>query len=139
MGTKEYAREDASAPPRGAVVLLADKSPSLDGWVKRGGGPAGWNAREDYVEIVPGKESTFEDAFSRAKEFIASMAGFRSLRLSRCVEQPNRYLLLVEWDRLEDHTEGFRGSPEYKQWRALLHHFYDPFPTVEHYQVVATA
>jgi len=91
------------------------------------------------LNVVPGKESTFEDAFSRAKEIIASMAGFRSLRLSRCVEQPNRYLLLVEWDRLEDHTEGFRGSPEYKQWRALLHHFYDPFPTVEHYQVVETA
>ena len=72
-------------------------------------------------------------------EFIASMAGFRSLRLSRCVEQPNRYLLLVEWDRLEDHTEGFRGSPEYKQWRALLHHFYDPFPTVEHYKLVTNA
>jgi len=62
------------------------------------------------------------------------MPGFRSLRLSRCVERPSRYLLLVEWRELEDHTEGFRGSPEYEAWRALLHHFYDPFPTVEHYE-----
>jgi heme-degrading monooxygenase HmoA len=62
------------------------------------------------------------------------MPGFRSLRLERCVEIPSRYLLLVEWDTLEDHTEGFRGSTEYREWRRLLHHFYDPIPTVEHYE-----
>jgi heme-degrading monooxygenase HmoA len=66
------------------------------------------------------------------------MPGFRSLRLSRCVERPNRYLLLVEWRRLEDHTEGFRNSPEYESWRVLLHHFYDPFPVVEHYEDIAS-
>jgi heme-degrading monooxygenase HmoA len=49
------------------------------------------------------------------------------------LEVPNRYLLLVHWRRLEDHTVGFRGSAEYQRWRDLLHHFYDPFPTVEHY------
>jgi heme-degrading monooxygenase HmoA len=62
------------------------------------------------------------------------MPGFRSLRLERCVEIPSRYLLLVEWDTLEHHTEGFRGSTEYREWRRLLHHFYDPIPTVEHYE-----
>lgn len=62
------------------------------------------------------------------------MPGFTSIRLCRCIERPSRYLLLVEWQWLEDHTEGFRGSPEYESWRALLHHFYDPFPLVEHYQ-----
>ena len=51
-----------------------------------------------------------------------------------CLENPHRYLLLVRWETLEAHTEGFRGSPEYQRWRALLHHFYEPFPTVEHYQ-----
>ena len=91
------------------------------------------------LDVVPGEESAFEDAFAQAKTIIASMAGFQSLRLSRCVEQPSRYLLLVEWDRLEDHTEGFRGSSEYDQWRALLHHFYEPFPTVEHYELLTTA
>jgi len=48
----------------------------------------------------------------------------------------NRYILLVNWERLEDHTEGFRGSEEYQEWKKLLHHFYDPFPTVEHYESV---
>ena len=58
----------------------------------------------------------------------------RALELLRCLEVENRYVLLVQWQRLEDHTEGFRGSPEYERWRELLHHFYDPFPTVEHYE-----
>jgi heme-degrading monooxygenase HmoA len=59
--------------------------------------------------------------------------GFRWLRLQRCIESPGRYLLLVGWDRLEDHTEGFRGSERYRRWSELLHGYYDPFPTVEHY------
>jgi heme-degrading monooxygenase HmoA len=90
------------------------------------------------LEVVPGEESSFEDAFSRAKSIISAAAGFRSLRLGRCVEQNNRYLLLVEWDHLEDHTEGFRGSAAYAEWKDLLHHFYDPFPTVDHYAEVVT-
>ena len=53
--------------------------------------------------------------------------------MRRCLETPNRYLLLVAWKKLEDHTVGFRESPRYAQWRALLHHFYDPFPLVEHF------
>ena len=86
------------------------------------------------LDVVPGQERHFEAAFAQAQGIISSMAGFKSLRLERCLETPSRYLLLVEWDRLEDHTEGFRGSAEYQQWRQLLHHFYDPFPTVEHYE-----
>lgn len=88
------------------------------------------------LEIVPGERQAFEVAFSRAQAVISSAAGFRSLRLAHCVEHPDRYLLLVEWDRLEDHTEGFRGSEEYQEWKTLLHHFYEPFPTVEHYREV---
>ena len=88
------------------------------------------------LDVVPGQGPSFETAFVEAAPIIASMAGFRSLRLERCVEQPSRYLLLVEWERLEDHTEGFRGSAEYQRWRELLHHFYDPFPVVEHYEPV---
>ena len=88
------------------------------------------------LDVIPGEEERFELAFAEAKAIIASMPGFRSLTLDRGVEQPSRYLLLVEWDRLEDHTEGFRGAPEYQRWKALLHHFYDPFPTVEHYTPV---
>ena len=57
-------------------------------------------------------------------------------QLSRCIERAGVYLLLVEWERLEDHTEGFRGSPEYQQWRAILHDFYEPFPLVEHFEEI---
>jgi heme-degrading monooxygenase HmoA len=86
------------------------------------------------LDVAPGEEGRFEEAFAQAQGIIASMTGFRSLRLERCLETPSRYLLLVEWDRLEDHTEGFRGSTQYQEWRRLLHHFYDPFPMVEHYE-----
>ncbi|PUA81892.1 antibiotic biosynthesis monooxygenase family protein [Nocardioides currus] len=91
------------------------------------------------LPVVPGREAEFEEAFARAKAIIAAMPGFGGLTLSRCVERPATYLLLVQWERLEDHTVGFRGSPDYQDWRALLHHFYDPFPVVEHYETVATA
>lgn len=86
------------------------------------------------LDVARGEEQHFEAVFAQAQGIIASMPGFRSLRLERCLETPSRYLLLVEWDKLEDHTEGFRGSTEYQEWRRLLHHFYDPFPTVEHYE-----
>ena len=89
--------------------------------------------------VRPGEGDRFETAFGHAKAIIAGMPGFEGLSLSRCLERPGTYLLLVHWQRLEDHIEGFRGSAQYQQWRALLHHFYDPFPTVEHYEQVHTA
>jgi heme-degrading monooxygenase HmoA len=88
------------------------------------------------LNVIPGREAEFEAAFRQAQAIIASMKGYRSHKLRRCLEAPNRYVLLVEWDKLEDHTAGFRGSPEYQEWRRLLHHFYDPFPVVEHYEAV---
>ncbi|GAB3202888.1 antibiotic biosynthesis monooxygenase [Geodermatophilus arenarius] len=91
------------------------------------------------LPVRPGREEEFEAAFGRARPLVEASPGFRSLRLSRCLERPGTYLLLVEWDRLEDHTEGFRGSVGYREWKALLHSFYDPFPVVEHFtDVVAT-
>lgn len=88
------------------------------------------------LEIKPGLAKEFETAFKTASSIIASMSGYISHELQRCIETPNRYILLVRWQTLEDHTVGFRQSPDYQQWRSLLHHFYDSFPTVEHYQVV---
>ncbi|WP_248759176.1 antibiotic biosynthesis monooxygenase [Pseudarthrobacter sp. SSS035] len=88
------------------------------------------------LAVRTGLEEDFENAFGEAKSIIGSMPGFQGLTLSRSIESPPTYLLLVEWARLEDHTEGFRGSAEYQEWRALLHHFYSPFPTVEHYEPV---
>jgi heme-degrading monooxygenase HmoA len=89
------------------------------------------------LPIRPGEEAAFEAAFREASPIIASMAGYRRHTLSRCLEAPSRYLLLVEWDTLESHTIGFRGAPEYLRWRALLHHFYEPMPVVEHFEAVA--
>jgi heme-degrading monooxygenase HmoA len=88
------------------------------------------------LDVRPGETDAFEGAFAEAKEIIAASPGFHHLHLQRCLENPDRYVLLIGWDTLEAHTEGFRGSEAYQQWRALLHHFYDPFPTVEHYESV---
>lgn len=85
------------------------------------------------LDVRPGQTARFEQAFEEAQDLIASMPGFQRHELRRCIEHAHRYLLLVWWDTLEDHTVGFRGSPEYQRWKALLHPFYDPFPTVEHY------
>lgn len=90
------------------------------------------------LDVIPGREADFEATFAQAESIIAGASGFRSLRLSRGIEASNRYLLLVEWDTLEDHTEGFRRSGEYQEWRRLLHHFYDPFPVVDHYEPYVT-
>lgn len=87
--------------------------------------------------IRPGQEPAFEAAFSIAQSIIASMPGYRSHALQRCLERPGEYLLVVRWDSLEAHEVGFRRSPQYQRWKELLHHFYDPFPTVLHYEAVA--
>jgi heme-degrading monooxygenase HmoA len=90
------------------------------------------------LEVVPGREEEFIAAMDSAKRIIAASPGFVSLRVERCLERPSCFLLLVEWRRLEDHTDGFRGSTAYQDWRALLHHFYDPFPVVEHFETIVT-
>lgn len=88
------------------------------------------------LNIIPGREADFESAFRQASPIIASMTGYISHQLQHCIEAPNRYLLLVHWETLEAHTVGFRGSERYQEWKRLLHHFYDPFPTVEHYALI---
>lgn len=85
------------------------------------------------LHVDPARIAEFEAAFADAKQIISAMPGFTNLTLSRGIERPNTYLLLVEWERLEDHTDGFRGSDAYQAWKTLLHHFYDPFPVVEHF------
>lgn len=89
------------------------------------------------LQLRPGTAADFEKAFAQAQALIESMPGYRSHALQRCLERPDHYLLLVRWDSVAHHEQGFRQSPEYQQWRALLHHFYDPFPTVLHYEAVA--
>src|SRR3954451_13939025 len=91
------------------------------------------------LDVIPTRVAEFEAAFREASAIIATMPGYLSHELQRCLEHSARYILLVRWANLEDHTVGFRQSPEYQQWRALLHHFYDPFPMVEHYELVLAA
>ena len=88
------------------------------------------------LNIKAASNSQFEAAFQTASIIIATMNGYISHELQRCLEIENQYILLVRWQKLEDHTMGFRQSPQYQEWRLLLHHFYDPFPTVEHYEIV---
>lgn len=85
------------------------------------------------LNVRPGQSSAFLSALKDALPLIAATPGFIRLDVRPCLETPDRYLLLVEWETPEAHTQGFRGSERYQQWRALLHHFYVPFPTVEHY------
>lgn len=85
------------------------------------------------LKVRPGQTAEFEAAFAQAGCLIAAIPGYQRHELQRCLEDAHKYVLLVWWDTLEAHTVGFRGSAEYEQWRALLHHFYDPFPVVEHF------
>ena len=86
------------------------------------------------LQVRPGSGPDFERAFVEAEPIIMSMSGYERHEIRRCLETPDRYVLLVWWEDLESHTVGFRQSARYQEWRALLHHFYDPFPTVEHYE-----
>ena len=89
-----------------------------------------------FLQVKAGRELEFEAAFKMASPLIAAQKGYIQHSVQRCLEQTGKYLLLVQWDTLEDHTVGFRGSSEYLEWKALLHHFYDPFPVVEHFERV---
>ncbi len=88
------------------------------------------------LDVIPGQESEFQSAFAKAPPIISSMSGYISHQLQQCIEKQNRYILIVNWETLEAHTIGFRGSEQYQEWKRLLHHFYDPFPIVEHYELI---
>lgn len=88
------------------------------------------------LDVVPGRETSFHFDFEQAQRIISSMPGYLSHELQRCIEKPSRHILLVRWEHLEDHTEGFRQSADYETWKKLLHHYYEPFPEVEHYELV---
>ncbi|QCJ41419.1 antibiotic biosynthesis monooxygenase [Bacillus sp. S3] len=88
------------------------------------------------LQVKQGMEEEYEDAFRQASKIISSMKGYISHELQHCMEVKGKYLLLVRWETLEDHTVGFRQSNEYQEWKKLLHDFYDPFPLVEHFEKV---
>lgn len=85
------------------------------------------------LNIKKGESKAFEESFSRAQVIISSMKGYIKHDLKKCIEEEGKYILLVEWETIEDHEVGFRQSDEYQEWKGMLHHFYDPFPVVQHY------
>ncbi len=85
------------------------------------------------LDVRPGDETRFEAVMRDAQPLIRATPGFEGIEVRPCIEKSGCYLLLVRWRRLEDHTEGFRGSDRYPRWKESLHRYYDPFPTVEHY------
>jgi heme-degrading monooxygenase HmoA len=86
------------------------------------------------IQVLPGQEQAFEAAYVEAAQVIARSPGFQYVRLSRGIERPSTYLLLVGWDRIEDHTVGFRESDLFGQWRGWIGPFFDGAPVVEHYE-----
>ncbi len=90
-----------------------------------------------HLEVRAGQAQAFEANFLEAQSLVASMPGYLGHELQRCRERPGHYMLLIRWESVEHHEQGFRGSPQYQEWRRLLHHFYDPSPTVHHYEKIA--
>lgn len=88
------------------------------------------------LNIIPSKSGSFVAEFRKAEKIISSMKGYISHELQHCLENEFQYIFLVKWETLEDHIIGFRQSKEYQEWKRLLHHFYEPFPKVEHYQMI---
>ena len=128
-----YGEKGMWARPRSMFIQTIE----IDGVVK---------PRFDYIDpqtevlelailnVKLGHETRFEVAFSEAEAIIRRAHGYISHDLQKCIENKNRYILLVNWETIEDHTVGFRQSEEYQQWKKLLHRFYEPIPTVEHFQ-----
>lgn len=88
------------------------------------------------LNVKQGKQNRFEKDFDIASQYISSIDGYRGHTLRKCLEKENRYLLLVDWENLESHKIGFRKSKVYLKCKKLLHSYYDPFPTVEHYETI---
>ena len=85
------------------------------------------------IEVIPGHEDDFAAAYAKAHSIITGAQGCRSVRMTRGIESPSRFVLLVEWDSVEAHDRNFRASERFQQWRALIGpHFAGP-PRVEHF------
>jgi len=88
------------------------------------------------LHVKSGMENQFESDFKTASQYISSINGYKGHSLQKSIENENQYILLVNWNSIEDHEIGFRKSKVYQNWKELLHHYYEPFPTVEHYKLV---
>ncbi len=88
------------------------------------------------LQVIQEEVVNFERDFAIASQYIQSIPGYVNHTLRKCIEEENKYLLLVNWEKLEDHTVGFRESKAYLEWKNLLHQYYNPFPIIEHYEMV---
>jgi heme-degrading monooxygenase HmoA len=89
------------------------------------------------IRIQPGQQAAFDEAIQRGLVSVISQAkGFKGWKVNKGVESPERYLLMIFWETLEDHTVAFRGGPLFAQWRAIVGPFFAAPPVVEHFTLL---
>jgi heme-degrading monooxygenase HmoA len=86
------------------------------------------------IDVVPGREDEFAAAYAKAREILATTEGCRSARMTRGIETPSRFVLLVEWDSVDAHLDNFRATERFANWRGLIGPYFDGAPRVEHFQ-----
>ena len=90
------------------------------------------------IRIQPGQQAAFDEAIQRGLKTVISRAkGFKGWKVNKGIESPERYLLMIFWDTLEDHTVKFRGGPLFAQWRAIVGPYFAAPPQVEHFTLLA--
>ncbi|WP_432828349.1 antibiotic biosynthesis monooxygenase family protein [Dactylosporangium sp. CA-092794] len=85
------------------------------------------------IDVLEGREDEFAAAYRKAQEILVTTPGCRSVRMTRGVESPSRFVLLVEWDSVEAHLDNFRATERFGQWRGLIGPYFDGAPRVEHF------
>ena len=85
------------------------------------------------LHVRCGEERTFEESLAKARPLISVSPGFISMEVRPALEKTGTYLLLVRWSSVDDHKVGFRTSERYQAWRELLHHFYEPMPSIMYF------
>jgi heme-degrading monooxygenase HmoA len=88
------------------------------------------------IDITPGQEDAFNDAYHTARSILSTTPGVQSVRMTRGIESPSRFVLLVEWDEVESHEVNFRGTERFTQWRGLIGPYFAGPPLVEHFSDV---
>jgi len=87
------------------------------------------------IEIEKGKNTAFEQQLEKAQHVISQAEGYLGHEFQQCLEHPEKYVLLIQWETLEAHTEGFRKSELFQEWRALIGDYFATTPHVEHYDL----
>ena len=90
------------------------------------------------IDVLHGREDDFATAYAKARETLATAPGCRSVRMTRGVESPSRFVLLVEWDSVDAHIENFRATERFATWRGLIGPYFDGAPRVEHFEDLAS-